>query len=280
MEDGSDHLDGDHADDLLGVYALMELAFLLDAALGAVKQVAVTVQVAFVANIYRRMMAGKMTVVGSTECARKACIFCGRQTKLTNEHVIPWWATSSEDTKNKSLYIRGEGGPGCEPSDHSRRGEARDLQVKAPCAACNNTWMNNLDNDLATLGPQLIKGKAVRLTKGRQTILANWAVKTMLMLHLAHPRDSRIVIPDADYKQFYIDRQPSNHMLLWAGYMEPLGKNGGPYLAQHEYRHDELSPRNWVQIWPAIGTRTWPPIPLTSAVGLSPLPVHVHPAKA
>ncbi len=97
-------------------------------------------------------------------------------------------------------------------------------------------------------------------------------------------------------------------MRLWAGYMEPPGKHGGPALALHDHRHDEMFfdaemltalgldpslaskgylatirfghrvigllragrtdllplhspawPRQWVQIWPAIGTNHWPP---------------------
>lgn len=46
------------------------------------------------------------------------------------------------------------------------------------------------------------------------------------MLQLIYPRDSRFVIPGADYPQFYADRQPSDLMRLWPGYMAPPGKYG------------------------------------------------------
>jgi hypothetical protein len=65
-------------------------------------------------------------------------------------------------------------------------------------------------------------------------------VKFALMLQLVYPRDSRFVIPFGDYAQFYADRQTSGLMKLWAGYMEPPGKHGGPALALHDHRHDEM----------------------------------------
>jgi hypothetical protein len=49
-----------------------------------------------------------------------------------------------------------------------RSGRPRDLQAKAPCAKCNNTWMNEMDNALSVLGPQLVKGKPVKLTKAKK----------------------------------------------------------------------------------------------------------------
>lgn len=98
--------------------------------------------------------------------------------------------------------------------------------------------MNELDNELAVLGPQLVRGKTVRLTKATQTTLAAWSVKLILMLQQIYLRDSRFVIPEADYAQLYEDRQPSELMRLWAGYMEPPGQRGGTVLAFHEHRHD------------------------------------------
>lgn len=199
------------------------------------------------------------------------------------------------------------------------------MQAKAPCAECNNTWMNDMDNALSVLGPQLVKGKAVKLTKTKKKALAAWSVKFALMTQLIYPRDSRFVIPDADYSQFDADRRPSGLMQLWAGYMEPPGKYGGPALALHDHRHDEMffdaemltalgldpslaskgylatfrfghcvigllrigctellplqslaSPRQWVQIWPAIGTSQWSPPERMATGRLNPIAVGIR----
>lgn len=256
--------------------------------------------------------------------AAKRCVFCHRPGKLTNEHVIPWWLGSGEGSSN-ALFIRERGGPDYEPWRDSRRGRPRDLQAKAPCAECNNTWMNDMDDALKVLGPQLVKGKPVKLTKTKKAALAAWSVKFALMLQLVYPKDSRFVIPETDYPQFYADRQPSDPMRLWTGFMEPPGKYGGPALALHDHRHDEMLfdaemltelgldpslaskgylatirfghcvvgllrvgraellplhalafPRQWVQIWPAIGTSQWPPADRLRTGRLDPMAVGIR----
>ncbi len=156
-------------------------------------------------------------------------------------------------------------------------------------------------------------------------MLAAWSVKFALMLHLVYPKDSRFVIPDADYAQFHTDRRPSRLMKLWAGYMEPPGKHGGPVLALHDHRHDEMfvdapmltalgldpllaskgylvtirfghcvigllrvahaellplqslaRPKQWVQIWPAVGTSQWPPVSHLATARLTPMAVGIR----
>ena len=273
------------------------------------------------------MAAEDISPADASSAARR-CVFCRRAGKLTNEHVIPWWLESGEHS-NKAFVIRERGGPDYEPWRDSRRGRPRDLQAKAPCAECNNTWMNDMDNALAVLGPQLVKGKPVKLTKATKTALAAWSVKFALMLQLVYPRDSRFVIPEADYPRFYADRLPSDLMRLWTGYMEPPGKYGGPALALHDHRHDEMFfdaqmltalgldsslaskgylvtfrfghcvigllrvgrgellplqclawPRQWVQIWPAIGTNQWPPADRLATRRLAPIAVGIRPSRA
>lgn len=100
--------------------------------------------------------------------------------------------------------------------------------------------MKDLDNDMAVLGRQLLRGKPRVLTRGKQSLLAAWSVKLNLMMQLAHARD-RLVIPAEDYARFYRERQPSELMMLWAGCMEPPGKHGGPVLAFGDFGHDEMT---------------------------------------
>jgi len=92
---------------------------------------------------------------------------------------------------------------------------------------------------LDVLGPQLIKGKRVKLTKAKKVALASWAVKYVLMGQLTHGRDRRFAIPEEDYTRFYNQRVPGDLMRLWAGYMEPPGKHGGPVLAFTDYTLNE-----------------------------------------
>jgi hypothetical protein len=260
-----------------------------------------------------------LVAISGTTAAVRTCIFCARPGKLTNEHVLPFWLGNAGGTGTMA-YLRERGGPDYEPWQHARMGKPRDLQAKAPCASCNNGWMNDMDRALGILGPQLVRGKRVRLTKGKQAALATWAAKFALMQQRLYPKDSRFVIPDEDYARFYAERQPSELMLVWAGYMEPPGKHGGPVMSFGEHTlneesHDagllaalglpaklaakgysgtfrlghlvigihrlgcaELHPfhvpppsQQWTQIWPARGTRSWPPQAMTTAIRMPPL---------
>jgi hypothetical protein len=172
-----------------------------------------------------------MTEPGPT---KRRCVFCDDAGKITLEHLIPDWMTSGEDT-SRHLYIRESGGPNFQPIRDVREGPARDLTAKGPCDRCNNGWMNEIDHGpkdvLDVLGPQLIKGKRVKLTKTKKIALATWAAKYALMFQLTHGRDRRFAIPEADYRRFYDERSPGGLMRLWTGYMEPPGKQGGPALA-------------------------------------------------
>jgi hypothetical protein len=234
-------------------------------------------------------------------------MFCRKPGKITLEHVIPSWMMSGEDA-SRHLYVRESGGPDYEPRRHMREGPARDLAAKGPCDQCNNGWMNDMDHGVLDVrGPQLIKGKKVRLTKTKKVALAAWAVKYVLMNQLTHGRSRRFTIPECEYTRFHDERTPGSLMRLWAGYMEPPGKHGGPALTFADYSLNEtyhdplileraglsaelaskdycavfqfghcvvslyrarreilevirpLSPRAWVQIWPAVGTSEWPP---------------------
>jgi len=171
--------------------------------------------------------------------AKRRCVFCGNPGKITLEHLIPTWMTSGEDASSH-VYVRESGGPDYEPRRDIREGPARDLAAKGPCNQCNNGWMNDVDHGvLDILGPQLVRGKRVRLTKTKKTALATWAVKDVLMGQLTHERGRRFAIPEGDYARFYDERTPGNSMRLWAGSMEPPGKRGGPVLAFTDYSLNE-----------------------------------------
>lgn len=177
--------------------------------------------------------------------AKRRCVFCGQSGKITLEHLIPSWMTSGEQT-SRHLHVRESGGPDYEHRQHIREGRARDLAAKAPCDECNSGWMNDMDHGiLDILGPQLLKGKKVRLTKAKKVALAAWAVKYVLMNQLTHESGRRFAIPDREYTRFYDERTPGSLIRLWAGYMEPPGQQGGPVLTFADYSlnktyHDPL----------------------------------------
>jgi hypothetical protein len=126
---------------------------------------------------------------------KRLCVFCHEPGKITPEHKIPSWTMSGEDSSGY-LYVRESGGPDYEPQRHIREGRARDLAAKGPCDRCNSGWMNDMDHGvLDVLGPQLIKGKKVKLTKAKKVALAAWSVKYVMMNQWTHQRSRRFAIP-------------------------------------------------------------------------------------
>lgn len=92
---------------------------------------------------------------------------------------------------------------------------------------------------LDVLGPQLIKGRQVRLTRAKKEALECCSVKYILINQLTHAAERRFAIPDEDYWRFHSERTPDGMMQLWAGYTEPPGQHGGPQLAFVDFSLNE-----------------------------------------
>ncbi|MCM1941764.1 hypothetical protein NC239_26555 [Streptomyces sp. G3] len=144
----------------------------------------------------------------------KVCVFCGG-TPLTKEHVLPRWLKVAFDpTVRRHRYIRMSG-------EAARQHEAPPLheQVKVVCSDCNSGWMNQLEEDVRTFLPDLIRGNPCHLDTEAQRALASWSLKTMLMFQHTHPADVRGVISAQDFKTFHERREPSRSMLGRLGFM-------------------------------------------------------------
>ena len=70
-------------------------------------------------------------------------------------------------------------------------------------------WTSKTDHGvLDVVGPQLIKGKEVSLTKAKKQAPAAWVVKYTFICRLTHERDLRFAVPNDDYTCFYRERTP------------------------------------------------------------------------
>jgi hypothetical protein len=115
---------------------------------------------------------------------RGMCVFCGREGKMTSEHVFPLWTrrTVNPDVKGDSGYVfRGPSGrfevvPGMPIAA---------LQVKRVCATCNNGWMSGLERKAKPLLTRPIQGDPKIFRFVDVHTVANWAYKTCAMADLA-----------------------------------------------------------------------------------------------
>ncbi|KOG47554.1 hypothetical protein ADK75_23250 [Streptomyces virginiae] len=133
----------------------------------------------------------------------------------SKEHVLPrWLRTALDPALERARYIRFTNS-----SVHTHEAPLMNEQVRVVCAACNNGWMNDLEESVRHFLPALIRGAEVELDHVRQVHLATWSLKTMLMYQHTHGREAQSVIPAMDYAAFFEERRPSRFMLGRVAFM-------------------------------------------------------------
>lgn len=147
----------------------------------------------------------------------RTCVFCGG-TPCTNEHVLPrWLQTSFPDLKQAAaLHVRET-----QTTRSARTGTLLDVKAKVVCASCNYGWMNDLESGVRPFLPQMITGRDLTLPKAKQSVLATWSVKTILMFQHAHRQQDQTAIPREDYIALFRERQPSDIMQALVAYAPP-----------------------------------------------------------
>lgn len=238
---------------------------------------------------------------------RRACIFCGAEDqKISKEHLWSKWirehveassgATSSRIHVKDRIKIASK--------DEIPLG-GFDREVAGPCKRCNETWMNELEREVAPLLIPMLHDGEVDLRPEEQRTLARWATLKLLVAQELHPSLQRIIDPSR-YRQFYIDRSLPSGAQIWLGrysgagpwptsyrfqtlFMKMHGQDEpslpNAYLAGftigylafvywgHEIRDGAVADTSQVdeyltQIWPATGVAHWPPAGLMEADGL------------
>lgn len=74
------------------------------------------------------------------------------------------------------------------------------LKVRALCAKCNNDWLGVLERRTRPRLTLWMRGLHNAMTVKDQRRMSFWAVKTAMMVQIAHARTQR-VIPPADYRR-------------------------------------------------------------------------------
>ncbi len=144
-----------------------------------------------------------------TEIKRR-CVFCGGE-GVTREHVWPQWLIEllAERYTDTSVTITWG-------KDRERTARELDATVKRVCAPCNTGWMAALEGRAKPILVPMIMGEnlPITLVPLSQRILANWALKTALMLDFLHS-GSKPVFQSSAYSSFFRDRHPTRHTAIW-----------------------------------------------------------------
>jgi hypothetical protein len=127
------------------------------------------------------------------------CVFCGER------------GSSEEDVFARWIAEVVGGGPFSLRRDHGRsKSNLTTLRLtsRAPCRACNNTWMNLMEEAARPfLTPVLLDTPTRWTTLAQQRAVAQWAFKTALMIDRSG-RPERQNAPAEHFKRFFDTKLP------------------------------------------------------------------------
>jgi hypothetical protein len=136
------------------------------------------------------------------------CVFCGRDRKLSREHVFPQWlrAHFPERDQLETEYVRrlvtrtGD-------DEHTRTGRVFDSVTRDVCEVCNNGWMADMEGRAQPILAPMLGDRPRVLTATDQATVATWATKTMLAMQGMNIGGKRLVGVDS-YRWFERHRMP------------------------------------------------------------------------
>jgi hypothetical protein len=166
------------------------------------------------------------------------CIFCerafGSGRKRSGEHAFPKWTANA--LPGKSRRVKHTYTPfmdaGSEYREWTADGYA--LVAKVVCRPCNHGWMDTTIERPARphLWP-IIQGAAVTLTEGACERIANWGLKTAMMIDMCHRPEGRSV-PAGTYPELFAVQNVLPHTFVWLGAWDAgsdaLGRNGSLHI--------------------------------------------------
>jgi hypothetical protein len=149
----------------------------------------------------------------------RRCVFCGSQSDLTREHVLPDWLTAiGLDLEPQIHHV----GPlNKVPREWSSK--PFKTTVRMVCGTCNSGWLSHLEAAAKSVIAPLILGKSGRLLYDDQALISTWTCKTALVSLLISPDEARLAgygVPPAEYTTLYAQRdrlEPLPLSRYWIG---------------------------------------------------------------
>lgn len=147
------------------------------------------------------------------------CNFCGPSTaKDSREHLFAEWM---KDAFDGIIAGRGMVEIGVGDNEPIRFSSAPfEDRIWGFCEDCNGGWMNAMETRVRpVITPMMTANASTSLTPAEQLALANWAIKTVLVLDHQSPQNRSI--PDSEYGAFYKKKQPLKNHVVWIGRIDP-----------------------------------------------------------
>ncbi len=149
----------------------------------------------------------------------RQCVFCGSESDLTREHVLPDWLT--EIGLEFEPQIHHVGPINVLPREWTSKPFR--TTVRMVCGNCNSGWLSELEGAAKPILAPLIRGEGRRIPYEDQALIAAWTCKTALVSMLISSDDARLAgygVPPTEYTALYEQRdrmEPLPFSQYWIG---------------------------------------------------------------
>jgi hypothetical protein len=151
---------------------------------------------------------------------KQSCIFCGKQAKLTKEHIFGQWLKShvraySNHTEHKTRFRNSEGRFSYAQGRLHKKRPPYLSNLRLVCQTCNNGWMSRLQEDAKPILVRLIEGDWTQLEIDHGARISSWVTMACICMEFADLK-TLTTLPETR-KTFSELSQPANNWRVYAG---------------------------------------------------------------
>lgn len=146
------------------------------------------------------------------------CVFCPRPGRLTKQHIWPRWLKKINQPHVTSHTHISAGSRYDEPdlihvSIKRRQGHSGTRTARKVCKACNNGWIERLEERIRAPLTKIMTGETIVLNTKLRRDFAAWFTLVTMMAEFSDP--DTLAIPPADHRFMYDKGQPPPEWKIW-----------------------------------------------------------------
>jgi hypothetical protein len=165
------------------------------------------------------------------------CNFCGDDTTLTREDLIPRWMANLKPGGVRVKTVAGHRNI----RQWTTVGDRVELVARAFCHPCNHGWMSRLEVDAKPYLLPMVLGREVHLTATAQAIISAWTLKTAMAMEFAGASSRPTYFTASERKTFASLQTPPDGVAIFLAHY--VGTQAFAMSEDHINWHAEHS--NW-----------------------------------
>jgi|SRR5450631_373427 len=165
------------------------------------------------------------------------CVFCGKQGRLSKEHIWSDWLKTILPPQKSHTYTQVFGEATQDLTDfsvtpvsqHTRQGALQQRKIRNVCTGCNSGWMSVAVNSAKPHAERLVKGEHAILDVSAQAALCVWISIAAMMAEFTDPKTAGI--PSSDLMDLRATKMPLRNWYI------AIGRYSGTNWHPVRYRH-------------------------------------------